>query len=323
MMTQHYRIWAPEEYSYPDAYGFIPKLTTYLHEDGIKRPGMLVIPGGAYALVSPTEAENVALRFYEFGYQAFVLTYTTNVLSRTPLKLQPLKDISRAMRMIRKECDAYTVDPDRLAICGFSAGGHLCASLCVHFMDIADENPAFSSFSNRPDAAILSYPVISSGPFAHQGSILNLLGADATQEELEYMSLETQVSAQTPPCFVWATETDGAVPVENSELFVKALRQNKIPCAFHMFSHGGHGLSLADESWVNGVNMKNYTVEQILCILEKEDPAVLETCDAEWALQFGRNWSDYSAIALGIGEANPEAAAWPLLADGFLKTVLS
>lgn len=323
MKTEHFRIWEAEEYHYADAFGFIPKITSYLHEDGVKRPCMLVIPGGGYQVVSPTEAQLVALKFYEMGYQAFVLTYTTDILVREPLKLQPLKDISRAVRMIRKHADKFAVEAGHLAICGFSAGGHLSASLCVHFADIQDENKEYEGISNRPDAAVLSYPVITSGKWAHAGSIQSLLGEQPTEEELEYMALETQVTEQTPPCFVWATESDNAVPVENSEMFVKALREKHVPCAFHMFSHGAHGLSLANDDWANSVNMPDYTVEQIVNALKKIEAGELKVTQRTWALDFGKSWDDGSARESRIGEPNAEVAIWPVLADGFLRYVFN
>ena len=140
MQNEKTVIWEDGEYSYPMAFGFVPNIMSYLHEDGEVRPCMLVVPGGGYCVVSPTEGEIVAKRFYEAGYQAFVLTYTTNILMSVPLKTQPMEDLSRAIRYIRKHAGEFCVDPGRVVVCGFSAGGHLCGSVCVHYNDIADKN---------------------------------------------------------------------------------------------------------------------------------------------------------------------------------------
>src|SRR5699024_6037393 len=171
--------------------------------------------GGAYRNASPSEGHLPAEEFYRAGHNVFVLAYTVNLLDE-PLKLQPLRDISRAVRMIRKNAEKYSVDPEKIALCGFSAGGHLCASLCVHFGDITDPAPRYQAVSDRPDAAILSYPVITSGEYAHRDSMTALLGSEPTEEELEYMSLEKHVTADATPCFLWQTVTDATVPVENS-----------------------------------------------------------------------------------------------------------
>ena len=313
MKKETYRIWREEEYSYPMAYGFLPKITAYLHEDGKARGGILVVPGGAYMAVSPTEGELVALKFYEMGYQTFVLTYTTNLLQMEPLKMQPLRDISRAVRYIRKKGEDFAIADGRIAVCGFSAGGHLSASLCVHFDDIKDEAPEYGGISNRPDAAILSYPVITSGAYAHRESIEVLLGKDASEKELEYMSLEKHVTEHTPPCFVWATETDESVPVENSFLFIEACRKHGVPCAFHMFSKGRHGLSLADEDWAEGRKQDPYTTEQIGCIIEKVKAGEL-TLPAGMQEKFSGG-GDFPANI-----PDPEVAVWPILADAFLQS---
>ncbi len=315
MKTQHIRIWKPEEYSYAHSFDFIPKITTYLHEDGTKRPCVIVVPGGAYRFVSPTESELVALTFYEMGYQAFVLTYTVNYLKQEPLRLQPLKDISRAVRLIRKRADEFGVLENKVAVCGFSAGGHLCASLCVHHQDIEDE--AYQGYSNRPDVGILGYPVILTGGKAHRDSVVALVGEDATAEEMRYMSLDTQVTEEVPPCFVWATATDEAVPVENGLAFVNALREKKIRCAFHMFSSGPHGMCLATEDWADGKHLPAYTKEQIINLQERAkcgevdaDPEIFEFYLRE------------HVPGNKIGVPNPEIAMWPVMADTFMKAVL-
>ena len=130
METKRYNIWEEGEYSYPMACGFVPNLMSYLHEDREEtRACVLVVPGGGYAVVSPTEGEIVAKRFYEKGYQTFVLTYTTNLLGNEPLRLQPLQDVSRAVRYLRKHAEQFGIDAKKLVLCGFSAGAHLCGSL--------------------------------------------------------------------------------------------------------------------------------------------------------------------------------------------------
>ncbi len=312
MKHEHYRIWSPEEYSYEHAFGFIPKIATYLHEDGEKRPCVIVVPGGAYRFVSPTESELVALKFYEMGYQAFVLTYTVNYLKQKPLKLQPLKDISRAVRLIRKRANEFGVLENKVAVCGFSAGGHLCASLCVHHQDIEDE--AYQGYSNRPDVGILSYPVILTGENAHRDSVIALLGEDATEEELRYMSLDTQVTEAVPPCFVWATETDDAVPVENSQAFVNALREKSIRCAFHMFSSGAHGMCLATEEWADGKHMPSYPKEQIVNLCEKAKKGEVDASPEVFDFYLREH-----VPGTKVGIPNPEVAVWPVMADIFMK----
>ncbi len=316
METNEERIWKPEEYSYEFGCGFIPKITSYLHEDTSLRPCMLVVPGGAYAEVSPTEGEPVARKFYSKGYNAFVLTYTTDMLRMAPLKMQPLNDISRAVRYIRKNAARFRVEEHRLALCGFSAGGHLCANLCVHFQDVQDA--VYGDVSNRPDAAVLAYPVITAGEKAHRGSIINRVGIDAPPEELEYMSLEKHVTPNTPPCFLWATATDEAVPVENSQMFADACREKGVPCALHVFSRGRHGLSLADDVWANGLQMGEYTWEQRNCIIRKVRMGELslpeEKRKAVLSLPEHLQFKDVP---------NPEVAVWPDLADLFLQSVMN
>lgn len=269
MNRQTHPIWENAEYTYPMSAGFVPFLVSYVHSDPRPHPAMLVVPGGGYRFVSPTEAEPVAMRFYRAGYNAFVLTYTVNPLDNGVLKRQPLEDVSRAVRFLRAGAGEFRLDPDRLAVCGFSAGGHLCASLCVHWQDVADPNPRYGALSNRPSAAILSYPVITAGEFAHRDSFTALLGRDASPEELEYMSLEKQVTEKTPPCFLWQTMEDGAVPVENSYLFAQACRAAGVRFAHHVFTKGQHGLSLADEDWLAGRHGDGYCLAQLTALRDQ------------------------------------------------------
>ena len=207
MINERIEIWKKEEYHYPAAHGFIPVMFSYIHEDEKKHPAMIIAPGGAYREVSPSEAHLPAMEFYGAGYNVFVLEYTINQLDEAPLKMQPLHDISRAIRMIRSRAEEFHIRPDRIAVCGFSAGAHLCGSLCVHNKDVEDPEEAYQNISNRPDAAILSYPVITSGKYAHRDSFVALFGKEPSEQELDYMSLENHVTKDTPPCFLWQTVT--------------------------------------------------------------------------------------------------------------------
>lgn len=265
MLTNTYDLWTKAEYTYPVKGNFVPNIVTYIHdEDKEKRPAMVVVPGGGYCIVSPTEGELVAMEFYNKGYNAFVVTYTTDLLMTVPLKFQPLKDLSKAVMFVRKNAEKFCIEKDKLALCGFSAGGHLCGSLAVHFD--AEElvlGGEYEGINNRPDAVILSYPVITSGEYAHRGSFIALLGSDATAEELEYMSLEKQVTENTSPSFLWQTATDELVPVENSYLFAKACKENGVYFEHHVFGNGRHGLSLANQAWASGNYGREYPGKQL------------------------------------------------------------
>ncbi|HJD04565.1 MAG TPA: alpha/beta hydrolase [Candidatus Mediterraneibacter caccogallinarum] len=325
MIGQRVEIWREDEYAYPAAWGFIPVMVTYLHEDTDVHPAMLVVPGGAYRYVSPSEGDVVARRFYEKNYNVFVLAYTVNYFDE-PLRMQPLNDISRAVRIIRTHAEKLHIDPKKLAVCGFSAGGHLCASLCVHYKDISDPRPEFAGVSNRPDAAVLSYPVITSGEYANRESFLALLGKDASEEDLEYMSLEKQVTEDTPPCFLWQTATDRSVPVENSCLFAEALRKCGVPYAHHIFSDGVHGMSVASEEWLEGKYRDTYTLEQIkklaAAVREGKTDYPPEKADEilrEFGLDGNRpdKWTPEEKERLrGI---LPEVGVWPELAEKWLE----
>ena len=138
MINERIEIWKKEEYHYPAAHGFIPVMFSYIHEDEKKHPAMIIAPGGAYREVSPSEAHLPAMEFYGAGYNVFVLEYTINQLDEAPLKMQPLHDISRAIRMIRSRAEEFHIRPDRIAVCGFSAGAHLCGSLSDLAFPVSD-----------------------------------------------------------------------------------------------------------------------------------------------------------------------------------------
>ena len=225
--------------------GFMPKLRAYIADRkcgnvGKKtRPAVLVCPGGGYEGCSAIEGEPVALRFVAEGYNAFVLNYAIAPKNHYP---EPQKNASDAISFIRKNADKFDIDPERIVVVGFSAGAHLAASVATMW----DEEPIKTpDGSNRPNAAILCYPVISYKRSSHKASFENLCGDNI--ELCEKLSLEERVSDKTPPCFIWHTFSDGVVPVENSLLFGLALKKAKIPFEMHIFPDGPHGLSLATE----------------------------------------------------------------------------
>lgn len=242
MIHQTLQVWEKGQYGGEGPDGFAPTLDTYIVDGSKNRPAVLICPGGGYEFTSPREAEPIALQFVSAGFHAFVLYYSV-----APRKHpQPLLDVSKAMAIIRDHAEQWRVESQKIAVCGFSAGGHLAASLGVHWekADIT-EAARIDAGANRPNALILCYPVISSGPYAHRGSFVSLLGAEAGPSLLHQMSLEHQVNPGTPPTFIWHTFDDSAVPVENSLMFAQGLRGQNIPFELHIYPHGPHGLSLA------------------------------------------------------------------------------
>jgi len=211
-----------------------------------KRSSVLICPGGGYAYASRREAEPIALAFAGHGFNAFVLTYGTAPEVKHP---QPLLDVSRAMCVIRENAEKWYMDKDKIAVCGFSAGAHLAASLGVFWKDERLQNALkISEGQNKPDALILGYPVITSlvGK-AHRNSFYNLMGQNLEESAYEAVSLENFVNSNTPPAFIWHTFDDAAVPVDNSLLLAQSMKNNNISFELHIFPEGEHGLSLCDE----------------------------------------------------------------------------
>lgn len=202
---------------------------------------VIICPGGGYEHLAPHEDEPIARWVNSLGYAAFVLHYR---LAHHPA---PLADAQRAIRLVRLRASEFNLDPTKIAILGFSAGGHLAASAGTLFTsgDAKAEDP-IERCSSRPDAMILCYPVISFGPEGHHGSMVNLLGENPPKELVEKLSLENAVTKQTPPAFIWHTADDEVVPVENSLLFARMLRKNNVPFALHIYPHGQHGLGLGE-----------------------------------------------------------------------------
>lgn len=320
-------IWDPSEYNYEAAYGFIPNLTFYLHEDDEVRPLMLVVPGGGYCMVVPPEGEVVAKEFYGRGMNCAVLTYTTDITFSIPLMHQPLEDISRAVRYIRKNAADLKADPSKIVICGFSAGAHLCGSLGVHFADVTDPDPELAAISNRPDAMILSYPVITSGEKTHEFSMWALIGKDGPASEYEYFSLEKQVSSDTPPTFLWQTVTDDLVPIDNSMMFASALRAAGVPYAYYAFPAGWHGLSVLNDAYKKGDFGEPYTMDQVMravaAVKAGKGINVSEARRQELIEQFPDRQSDEFPLPEEFEIPDlPDVAIWPELAMTWLGRII-
>lgn len=207
-----------------------------------KRPCMIICPGGGYAFCSAREAEPVALRFLGKGYNVFVLYYS--VAPHTfP---NQLREVAAAMELMYENQDSWLCDTHKVAILGFSAGGHLAAHYSTCF-DIPQVREAFPD-SKPVQASVLCYSVISADPaIAHLGSFCNLLGKESLKpEEVEAFSCDQRVTEKTPPAFLWHTSMDNAVPVENSLRYATALSRHNIPFALRVYPFGHHGLATVD-----------------------------------------------------------------------------
>lgn len=217
-----------------------PELTPYL-ADKSKASGAAVVicPGGGYgALAMDHEGLQIARWLNSMGIHAFVLKYRLGPRHQHPAMLD---DVSQAFRLVRKRAAEWGVDSKRIGVWGFSAGGHLAATISTHFTP-----------ETRPDFAILSYPVITcSEEWKHKGSCRNLLGSENPDPKLaDLMSNEKQVTKDTPPTFIFHTTDDAAVPVENALAYYTALRKNGVEVEMHIFEHGRHGVGLAPGDWV-------------------------------------------------------------------------
>lgn len=228
----------------------VPVLTTYILKRLVqmqgdrKRPCILICPGGGYEHLSEREAEPIAIRMNSMGFNACVLRYSL-IPNEYPV---PLYEAAYAVKYIRDHADEWGINPDKLVIAGFSAGGHVAASLGTLW-----NQPELDSYIRkylgcepeyvRPDGMLLGYPVIMSGDKAHRMSFVRLLG-NRYDELLDTVSLEKRVNKGTPEAFIWHTFEDGSVPVENSLLLAEAMKKQEIPFELHIFPKGSHGLGL-------------------------------------------------------------------------------
>ncbi len=222
-----------------------PRITCFLPESAGPTGAVVVCPGGGYARRAPHESAPVAEWLCSLGLAGIVLDYRICPY-RHPI---PLLDARRAIRTVRSRAAAWSIDPARVGILGFSAGGHLAISAATIFEEIeAETSDAIDRIDGRPDALIACYPVVTFGRDRHDGSMRNLLGPEPDPDLRKQLSLENRVSERTPPAFLWHTADDPAVPVENVLLLAEAMHRCGIPAALHVFAHGRHGLGLAGEA---------------------------------------------------------------------------
>jgi acetyl esterase/lipase len=222
-----------------------PMLTYYAAYGRVSGTAVIVLPGGGYGnLAQNHEGRQVANWFNSQGIAAFVLRYRLGPTYRHPIELN---DAKRAIRLVRSRAAEFNVQPDRIGIMGFSAGGHLASTAGTMFdPGNSTATDPVDRVSSRPDFLILGYPVIvSSGPYVHAGSMRNLLGEAPSQTLLDEMSTDRRVTKDTPPTFLFHTNADTAVPAENSVQFYLALRKAGVPAEMHIFEPGAHGVGLA------------------------------------------------------------------------------
>ncbi len=223
-----------------------PALTMYpAAVDRANGTAVIICPGGGYVRQSTRrEGEQYAHWLSTLGVTAFVLTYRQVEFGHPA----PLRDVLRAVRLVRSQAAVYRVQPARIGVMGSSAGGHLAASAGTLFdHPLGRTGASLDAVSARPDFLMLMYPVIAmEGAAAHAGSRKALLGAEPRAEELELMSIARQVTEQTPPTLLVHTQADASVPVENSILFYQALTRAKVPAEMYLFEHGAHGMGMRD-----------------------------------------------------------------------------
>lgn len=221
----------------------IPTLTPFLPlKEKATGAAVIVCPGGGYGHLADHEGAPVAEWLNSIGITAFVLKYRLGPRYHHPA---PLEDAARAIRSIRAQATEWKIDPKRIGILGFSAGGHLASTIATHFdSGKSDASDPIERVSSRPDLVILIYPVITMGEKTHAGSKKNLLGDNPSSKLIALLSNEKQVTKETPPAFLVHTMTDPGVPVDNTLLFVAALRKAAVPFELHLYERGPHGFGL-------------------------------------------------------------------------------
>lgn len=240
----------------------VPTLTVFKpQKQSDKKTAVIICPGGGYAvLATGHEGKDVAEALNKMGVTAFMLKYRLpNDTIMKDKKIAPLQDAQRAIQLVRENAAQWNIDPNKIGIMGFSAGGHLAATASTQFEREVIANPKHTSL--RPDFSILLYPVISfTDSLTHMGSRINLIGKNPSKELIEQYSNELQVTAKTPPAFLVHAADDGLVPIGNSMAYYEALLKNGVLSEMLLYPHGEHGFGMINRStedrWMD--NLKNW-----------------------------------------------------------------
>lgn len=224
--------------AYIQTYGFSNEMDDRLI------PAIIICPGGGYSMVSDRESEPAAKEYFGAGYHVFVLTYSVENRAKN---FEPLCQLAATMAHIRKHADEWRIEKNKIAVCGFSAGGHLAGSLGTLYNEKKFLNVWKRDEDIRPNAMLLCYPVIVADKYAHAGSIKRVSGSKEGDEEYVWFGLDKHVDSTTPPTFLWHLASDAVVPVENSIAMAKALSAEKIPFELHIMPEGWHGMATCTE----------------------------------------------------------------------------
>ncbi|MFC5284155.1 alpha/beta hydrolase [Pedobacter alpinus] len=242
-----------------------PKLIAYF-ADKPNGTAVIICPGGGYKILAIShEGYQIAQEFNKRGITAFVLKYrlpSDDIM--LDKKIGTLQDAQQAIKVVRDNASKWQLNPAKIGIMGFSAGGHLASTLSTHFLKSLIENP--NNINLRPDFSVLGYPVVTMDSFTHQGSKNNLLGNHPTEADIIAFSNELQVNSNTPPAFLFHANDDKTVPSENSVNYMLALKKSNVPVEAHFYKGGGHGFGLENKTtneewfvsmltWLKSINM--------------------------------------------------------------------